>query len=182
MSNDDTKARDRIEILGQVFCYPSSLWGVLSVACIVAGICFIIWAVLRTPRAVELIGNQFSVYRASADKTEVASSRFLMAFWTPSAKTKQASDVEDWERMDSDDKLDDFAKQVMADRRVRGYRRYEVIGHGISQRRPGMWWVVTVSDDYDPTDLVRVYQGFWKFDKSIYMEILRSGSGGSYFK
>lgn len=66
---------------------------------------------------------------------------------------------------------------LQKDSRARGYRRYEVAGQGIGLRRDGMWWVMTVDDDYDVVDFVKAYQEFWKNEGSIYIEVLRSSAG-----
>lgn len=82
-------------------------------------------------------------------------------------------------RIHSDDRLNQFADRLLSDRRVIGYRRYEVVGQGLGFRRNGSWWTMTVDDDYSVADLVEVYHDFWKTggEGSIYVEILRSGEG-----
>ena len=186
MTNNEKEARcdrkapdDRIEILGQILSYPRTVWGTVSVACFIVGICFIVWVVVKTPKALETVTQAF-ITRAGPDRAEVFGSHYLIQFWTPSVRTKEADDVADWEKVDSDAKLSEFADVLFKDRRLSGYRRYEVVGRGISSTRAGAWWVVTADTTYKPTDLVRAYQKFWKTDAFVFIEVLRPA--GAYEK
>lgn len=99
-------------------------------------------------------------------------------FWTPSARTKEAQNIKDWERMDNDDKLDDFAAKLMKRKIVPGYRRYEVIGAGIGDRQIGAWWVST--GDFKFVEFLKLYQEFWKpGTDNVYMEIAPVAGGHS---
>jgi hypothetical protein len=101
-------------------------------------------------------------------------------FWTPSARTKEAVDVKDWEKMDSDDKLDVFAGKLMQARIIKGYRRYEVTGAGFGSRRVGAWWVSSNDTDFNIGNFLRTYLDFWKpGDDKVYMEIQPIESGHS---
>lgn len=179
----DHLANDRIEILGQVFCYPRTVWGAASIALVVSGICTIVWLVLNHPKDVGELGRLFFVSRATPQDVE-ADARYLVQFWTPSAKTKEADDAVDWEKFDSNDKLDDFADQLVksSNGKVRGYRRYEVIGAGLSHSKAGYWWVVTVDNDYKVSDLLAFYHYFWKNPEAVYIEVLRSRVSSRYEK
>lgn len=183
MNDNEKKPEGGIEILGQVFYYPQTIYGVISVACVIAGICIIVWiiAVKANPKVVETIAGPFLIGRATIEKTEPAEGGYLIQFWTPSAKTKESKDVAAWEKVGSDDRLNEFADRLLKDRRVHGYRRYEVIGQGIGERRYGDWWVMSVNNDYSITDFVKTYQDFWKNEGGIYVEVLHSG-GGKHLK
>jgi hypothetical protein len=184
MSIDGDRAgHDRIEILGQTFSYPRTVWGTLSVAIVVAGICAVLWLALHYPKEVGDITRPFVIGRAS-NSTSEAEARYLIQFWTPSAKTKESPNVADWEKID-DRRLDDFADALLGDNeakgKVTGYRRYDVIGKGLGGRTAGMWWVITVTNDYQVTDLVKLYHQFWHTDASVYVEVLHGGAAGKHF-
>jgi hypothetical protein len=102
---------------------------------------------------------------------------YQVQFWTPSAKTKEAADVRDWEKIDSDDKLDAFADELMKGA-ISGYRRYEVIGAGLGGRKAGMWWIATLAKNSSVRQILEVYNKFWApGDDRTYMEVARSKEG-----
>lgn len=179
MNNTKRNREGRLEILGQVFYYPHTVWGALSVIGVITGACIIVWLVVvqANPKNLETITGSFTIGRATLGKTEPDEGRYLIQFWTPTAKTKESKNVPAWEKVESDEKLNDFAERLLKDNRVRGYRHYEVTGQGIGFRRNGAWWVVTVDDGYSVSDFVKVYQDFWKNEGAIYVEILRGGEG-----
>lgn len=181
MNGHDFDRNDRIEILGQVFCYPRTVWGTASIAVVVGGVCLIIWMALNRAKDAGELARQFFIARATSQEAEV-DARSVIQFWTPSAKTKEADDAEAWEKFDNNDKLDAFATEFIkeANGSVRGYRRYEVIGAGLSHRKAGVWWVVTVTNNYQVTDLVRSYHRFWNNPEAVYVEVLRSGTAAKY--
>lgn len=177
MGDNEKKQESGLHILGQIIYYPQTLWGTISVACVVAGITLIVWIIATHPQAAKDVIYPIIVGRANVDKPEPAEGRYLIQFWTPSVRTKEAKDVRAWEKLDSDDKLNEFAEHLLKDHRVRGYRRYETIGQGLGSRRYGTWWVMTVDDAYSLTDFVKAYQNFWNNEEGIYVEVLRSGAG-----
>lgn len=178
MSDSEKCSEARIEILGQVIYYPRTIWGMLSVISIFASVCIIFWivAVKANPQNLKAATSYFSIARSTSEKTDPIEGRYLIQFWTPSVKTKESKDFAAWEKVDTNEQLNKFADHLLQDRRVRGYRRYEVTGQGIAMRRDGAWWVMTVDDDYAVVDLVKAYQEFWKNETSIYIEVLRSGT------
>lgn len=182
MDTIENKNDGRIEILGQILWLPRTIWGTISLASIIAGICTIVYivAVHANPEVVKEIASTFVIGRASTGKTEVTVGRYQIQFWTPSVQTKYSKDCGSWEKVETDSRLDEFAARLLTDRRVRGYRRYEVTGQGIGHRRQGYWWVLTVDDDYTPAVFAKVYEDFWKNKGAIYIEILHSGSRGKY--
>ena len=159
------------------------MWGTASIGLVVAGICIIVWMVLNHSKDVGELGRQFFISRATQQDVE-ADARYLVQFWTPSIKTKEADDATEWEKFDSNDKLEKFADQLKKDSsgKIRGYRRYEVVGAGLSHIKSGFWWVVTVDNDYRVADLVGSYHRFWNNPEAVYIEVLRSGTGGRYQK
>jgi len=176
MRKNEKKQEGCIEILGQVFCYPQTIWGMLSVACVVGGVTLIAYLFFKYHATVQ--GPGFSItsterIESTGDTTE---NRYQIQFWTPSVKTKATKGVASWEKIDSDEKLNGFANDLLKDRRVRGYRRYEVTGEGLSPRRQGYWWVMTADNDYSLSDFVKGYHAFWKNDTAVYVEVLRSGT------
>ena len=66
--------------------------------------------------------------------------------------------------------------------KVRGYRRYEVIGAGLSHTKAGYWWVVTADNDYKVADLLASYHRFWGNPEAVYIEVLRSRDSSRYEK
>lgn len=179
MSATEKGSEARLEILGQIIYYPRTIWGMLSVVSVLVGICIIVWiiTVKANPKNIEVITGSFTLARSTSEKTAPIEGRYQIQFWTPSAKTKESKDVPTWEKVDTDEKLNKFAEHLQKDSRVRGYRRYEVSGQGIGLRRNGMWWVMTVDDDYEVVNFVKAYQEFWKNEGSIYVEVLRTSAG-----
>jgi len=101
-------------------------------------------------------------------------------FWTPSSRTKDFLAKENgnipirdqWEAIPSEDRVVEFGNVLRSNPGVRGYRRYEVWGHGRTVPKPGWWWAATVSTNYSVTDLVRAYRDFWKSSNSVFVEII----------
>jgi hypothetical protein len=99
-------------------------------------------------------------------------------FWTPSVRTKETPGIKDWERVDSDTKLDVFGERLVAARILTGYRRYEVIGLGLGGRKSGAWWVSSNDSGFKLAEFLKVYQEFWSpGEDSVYMEIVPVTSG-----
>jgi hypothetical protein len=93
-------------------------------------------------------------------------------FWTPSARTREAKGIKDWERIESDELLDTFADRLLKANIIKGYRRYEITGAGLGARKMGAWWVSTSDDDFKLKEFLQEYQNFWKpGDDSVYMEM-----------
>jgi hypothetical protein len=102
---------------------------------------------------------------------------YQVQFWTPSSKTKEASNLHDWEKIDDDKKVEKFADELM-DGTTSGYRRYEVSGSGLGGTKVGFWWVATLRKDVTPEKFLQKYNQFWKpGNDRAYMEI-RSIRGG----
>lgn len=183
MNNSQQSGYDA-ELFGQKFSYPKTGWGALSVIALVAGLCIIIYflTVKANPKNVNAIFTHITGRVTQEGRFEESSSTYQIQFWTPSAKTKTTKDeeLEQWEKIDSDDKLVEFGKVLRADPQITGFRRYEVNGTGITGLKPGTWWVITVRRDYELRDFMKTYRSFWKNDKSIYVEILQEG--GRYEK
>jgi len=99
-------------------------------------------------------------------------------FWTPSLHTKDTAGVADWEKLDDERRLNDFA-DALTDKKnpiVSGYRRYEVMGSGLGGRKAGTWWVAT--GEFQFVRFLRLYHEVWHPGRDdIYMEIT-SASGG----
>jgi hypothetical protein len=126
---------------------------------------------------VKPVGNGVTV---NDQTVSVPKGPIQIGFWTPSVRTKEASDVSKWEIMDSDAKLDDFANRMVNAGIIEGYRRYEVTGEGRrGARRVGAWWVSTNSAEFNLTEFLNAYIEFWQpGNPSIYMEIQPLRSGG----
>jgi hypothetical protein len=81
-------------------------------------------------------------------------------FWTPSSRTKLGIGVKPWEIMDDDSRLDEFGDKLMKGI-VEGYRRYDVIGAGRGDRKPGTWWVSSNGPAFKLDDFLRLFVEFW---------------------
>jgi hypothetical protein len=94
-------------------------------------------------------------------------------FWTPSAKTKESVKSKNWEKMDNDQRLDEFAEMLIGQHILQGYRRYEIVGQGskgLSQA--GTWWVSSNDGNFDMKAFLKAYYEFWKpGEDSVYMEV-----------
>jgi hypothetical protein len=91
-------------------------------------------------------------------------------FWTPSAKTKLGKEVKPWEIMDDDSRLDEFGDKLISI--VAGYRRYEIVGAGRGDRKPGTWWISTNGPGFKLAEFLKLYVEFWHpGDDNTYMEI-----------
>jgi len=167
-----------VELLGQKISYPTTKWGAVSVLGVVLGICILValltyWAKPKDVR--EFI--QMGIVGLNG-KVESTHSQYVIQFWTPSAKTKSANatDLEEWEKLDSDDKVIKFGEHLRVDKEhISGFRRYEVYGAGRAQPKYGYWWVLTVSRDYTLPEFVGTYRSFWGSTKPIYVEVLNEG-------
>lgn len=98
MSDPKIETKDRIEILGQVLHYPTTIWGTLSVIAVVIGVCTSVWivTVVADPKNIEAIST-FVMGRGTLAKTELLKGHYQIQFWTPSARTKESGDVFAWE-------------------------------------------------------------------------------------
>jgi hypothetical protein len=109
------------------------VWGTLSVVSVLAAVCILAWIIMvdANPKNIEAINDSFSIVRSTSERTDPIEGRYQIQFWTPSVRTKESSDVKGWEKVDVDEKLDEFSDHLRKDSRVRGYRRYEITGQGI---------------------------------------------------
>ena len=183
MTETVKKTDGGIRLLGQRFSYPSTLWGTLGVIAVVVGICFIVYTIAvwaHRENLDALVGFKTGSVTAPG-KIEVSEGTYHIQFWTPSVATARTRDIAAWEKAASEEKLNDFADKLLKDRRVRGYRRYEVTGQGIASRKQGMWWVMSVSSDYTLEEFATAYHDHWQNDTPGYVEVFK-GSPGRYVK
>lgn len=103
-----------------------------------------------------------------------------MEFWTPSAKTKdylhkdgaEVTAKEQWEAIPDDNAVADFGSVLHSNKFVLGYRRVEVWGQGRTTYKPGWWWTVGVLTNCSVGDMAKTYQGFWKNQQPVYVEVI----------
>jgi hypothetical protein len=103
--------------------------------------------------AIKIRGEEVTINNKSIS---ISKGPTQISFWTPSARTKEARDVKDWEIVESDAKLDQFADRLIKAKILEGYRRHEVIGAGIGSRKIGAWWVSTNSGDFRLSEFLRI--------------------------
>lgn len=182
MNETDSSSNDRIEILGQKISYPNTGWAALSVTVVALSICAIVYMLNYGPKALEIHSGTFSFSTGQLTQggnIESTGQNYLIQFWTPSAKTKntKAEDIEPWEKLENDDKVISFGNTLLSEKqkRINGFRRYEVYGAGLGGQKFGYWWVVNVTRDYKLAEFKETYRAFWKNEKNIYIEILREG-------
>jgi hypothetical protein len=119
----------------------------------------------------ELQGNNTVKFENGSFK--VPKGPIQISFWTPSARTKNTAGVKDWEKVESDARLDEFGDRLKKKGLVTGYRRVEVIGDGRGGRMAGAWWISSNDRDFHFADFLREYLDFWKppGEDQVYMEV-----------
>jgi hypothetical protein len=97
----------------------------------------------------------------------------MIEFWTPSAQTKNYAGAKDWEKLEDDGRLDEFAEKLMKEHIVKGYRRYDVVGQGSrGPRQAGAWWISSNDSSFDMKAFLLAYYEFWKpGEDNVYMEV-----------
>jgi|HubBroStandDraft_1064217.scaffolds.fasta_scaffold183728_1 hypothetical protein len=107
-------------------------------------------------------------YTSNGTLIEHETSGRLIEFWTPSEMTwkflKKGLDhkilqTEMWMLVNDDRNPEAFAEVVKTLPHVLGYRRYEVSGG--KDFRSGSWWVVTVTDKCETSEIVQAYSKYW---------------------
>lgn len=190
------------EILGWKFSWPANLIqltaGMSLLFCVFGTIVGLAYLFLHAPTAnLHALSNALGVrgYVATAGGKLEPQDTYQMGFWTPSAATVttwqprdaggRPIDIRPWQELQSDDRVVEFGaylRKQFGPVRLNGYRRYAVAGHGRSNYKEGYWWVVSLSDNVDPDELIRVYREFWLkrqdgsyFDDKIYVEVSAAG-------
>lgn len=179
MAGNNNNSFYDIELLGQGFRYPKSITGALSVLGTLSAICFIVYSFLNADsEKLEQIRVWSSMFLGKEGKPTQSSGSKQIQFWTPSIKTSQSNGkLEDWEMDVTQEQVSEFGDKIYELDEVNGYRRYEVFGHGKSNKKWGWWWVVNVNNSFKPEQLSSVYREFWNnSDQNIYVEILNSSS------
>jgi hypothetical protein len=64
-----------------------------------------------------------------------------------------------WQKI-TDDKVEEFGRQLIDRGFSQGWRRYPYEGQG-RYRDVGWWWVVTVADSFEVDQFVKFYSGYW---------------------
>jgi hypothetical protein len=159
--------------------YPTTFWGALAVAFVCAATVAIVYLLaapnhrqprrLWTPTYVETNGTQ----------TIIGETR-QMEFWTPSARTRDylakgdgvVPDRDKWQIIASDDVVFQFGALLHSNQSVLGYRRSEVWGHGHTALKPGWWWSVNVTTNYQVGELAGVYNKFWNSRSAVFIEVI----------
>jgi hypothetical protein len=128
-------------------------------------------------REIELGPFKVFYFEAPGAKFKELGAGYQIQFWTPSRRTKETSGVSEWQKFDTDSKLDEFAEKLH-DSIVSGYSRYEVTGAGLAPRKVGMWWVATLKKGASVEQFVEAYNKFWMpGSDSLYMETQRISRG-----
>jgi hypothetical protein len=164
---------------GGISLCPNTFWGALSVAIICVAVVIIVLHVagpkavaprrLWTPVVVETNGTQ----------TIIGETR-QMEFWTPSARTKgylkkedsAVSDRDKWQIIDNDEIAFKFGALLHSNRSVLGYRRVEVWGHGLTTFKPGWWWSLNVTTNYQVGQLAQAYHDYWNSRAPVFIEVI----------
>lgn len=171
------------EILGQKFSYPKTVHGTLCIVALIAGVVGIIWIFKGlTPEQIQT----FSTVIYQLDGKKVVASKDekhlrQLQFWTPSEETGKYLEKDRNGNIPPDDKWQDITTQkvegfdteiakLIEDRKIDGYRRLRVFGHGRHRFKAGWWWVMTVYPDFKTDDFIKEYATYWNTSKTIYVE------------
>lgn len=179
-----TESRDEaVTILGQVFPYPSSIFGTLAVLFVCATIATAVCVLLTAkPEQIRAVRSLWSTVQVEPDGTQIIQHDTMrVEFWTPSSKTKdylRDNDAKQWQATATEDQVTQFGNLLRKDPNIAGYRRTEVWGQGRTELKPGWWWTMTVHTNYSIGKFVSQYTAFWKSQDLIYIEI--TGNRGHY--
>ena len=154
----------------------------LGLITIVSGICLftLIALYLAKTENLAILSDTWSSYNISLDgEVKQHEKGYIVQFWTPSKRTKENSNVAEWEKISDDENiLQKFGDKLWQNNDVFGYRRYEIFGRGRTTKKWGYWWIVTVDKDYKISELMETYKEHFHNTKSIYIEVL--GNSGTY--
>jgi hypothetical protein len=170
----------KIKILGQVVEYPETMHGVVFAVAVCVAIVFVVWIVVHGPAEnVRTIAGAFrTVESPKAGETKDVPGTSRLEFWTPSAKTvdflKSKEGLSAWEANATEERVKAFGELLKAKPGVNGYRRYEVWGHGVTEFKPGWWWVVRVREPFTAEQLIAEYRKFWGTDWPLFVEVLEN--------
>lgn len=170
----------KVKVLGQVVEYPETAHGVLAVLTVCVAIVFIVYFVVHGPAEnVRTIAGAFrTVESPKAGETKDVPGTSRLEFWTPGAKTadylKSKEGDSAWEANASDERVKAFGELLKGMKGVDGYRRYEVWGHGVSEFKPGWWWVIRVRDPFTVERLISEYRTYWKTPWPMFVEVLEN--------
>jgi hypothetical protein len=89
-------------------------------------------------------------------KLSIPKGPIQIQFWTPSVRTKEAGNFNDWKKVESNQKLYEFGDKLKGSRIVKGYRWYEVTGAGEAPRMMGAWWVASTDEKFKGSSWIRV--------------------------
>jgi hypothetical protein len=160
---------------------PRTFWGFMSCLAICATVGFVSFLYL-TPRPNETRRLWLPVIiQTNGDELTLGESRQL-EFWTPSAATRdyletekgQVVDIQKWQILSNDDPVTQFGLVLHSNRDIFGYRRVEEWGQGRSSYKPGWWWTMSVTTNFAPEDLVRIYRAYWKTPQAVRVEVIDS--------
>jgi hypothetical protein len=170
----------RIKVLGQVVEYPETVHGVVFVLAVCIAIVFIVFIVVHGPAEnVKTITSAFrTVESPKAGETKDVPGTSRLEFWTPSSKTadflKSKEGDSAWEANATEERVKAFGELLKGMKGVDGYRRYEVWGHGVSEYKPGWWWVIRVREPFTAERLISEYRAFWKTPWPMFVEVLEN--------
>lgn len=188
MANCDKQETDGIVILGQVFCYPKTIYGAVAIflvcATLVASV-YIIFVQADT-RTLSTVTQMWRTLKVTPQGEEVASEfDYRIEFWTPSVATQDylesagAVPAEDeWQVIDDPLKNQMFGEFLMKDPRVEGFRRAKVVGTGGGSPKEGWWWTMRVDQRLSVEDFIDLYRRFWGTTENVYLEVITVSADG----
>jgi len=157
----------------------NKLLGTVCCVCICATICFFAYSLFPHAEPSRRLWLPV-VIQTNGSETILKETRQL-EFWTPSAKTKdylhkeggEVVATEKWEELSNDDAVLQFGELLHTNRdNILGYRRVENWGQGTTGFKPGWWWTVNVYADYSVVDFAKVYEGYWKSSRPVFIEVI----------
>lgn len=97
--------------------------------------------------------------------------RIQIGFWTPNRFSEDNPRDPDtvWQRLQPDDKrpekFEEYITTISA-----GWRRSEVVGSGVTRKKAGDWWVISVDPAFKYASFVEKYQKIWGTESKVYIE------------
>ena len=184
---------NQLEILGQKISYPNNWPGCASVLIVAVAMVAIVYIIAKMPsEKIQTLREVFVSGVATSRGLTSDDEYYRLGFWTPSPQTtgfwqawqaespgRQLHHIDQWEiAADNAARVKEFG-EILNCRTCPAvdYRRFDVVGKGSAEERPGYWWVATIRTEVSVAEFVGMYSGFWGSSDSVYVEVTRTAGG-----
>ena len=175
MSSNDSGS---IDFLGVKL--PTNIWAwaiVSSIGAVVVAFHYFSLDFAKKGAATQIDGGAYSYKVAESGSVMEVSRQKLIVFWTPNKYTKQdlasGEKIEPWYDVDDKEEKIKAFENMLVDKGVKGFNRFEVYGKGTTGPKRGYLWRITTEaneENFKREKFVKLYSEFWKRKKDIYVE------------